>query len=168
VVSDDTPTPDPGADRPPQPGERRLDRPPSDRYLPPPDQVDEDDVPSGSLGRALGAAALVEVAGVVAIVVLGGVLAFSAGLLVVAAVLGRAIGLVLAALGFEALVPPRRTWLAVALAVGGVLIGQLGLWWYAGTEGGVLGPVDYLVETYGVLVPLQVVIAAGFAWWAAR
>ena len=49
-----------------------------------------------------------------------------------------------------------------------VALGQLGLWWYAGTEGGVLPLVDYLAETFGLLVPLQALLAAGFAWWGAR
>lgn len=167
-MSDDASTPEPDPTPAAQPGERRLDRPPSHRYRPSVEATDDDDVAAGSVTRALVAATLVGLVGVVAIVVLGGVLAFSAGLLVIAAVLGRAMGLALAAAGYEALVPPRRTWLAVALAVATVVIGQLGLWWYAGTEGGVLGPVDYLGEAFGVLVPLQLVIAAGFAWWAGR
>ncbi len=95
-------------------------------------------------------------------------LAFSAGLLVVAAVIGRAIGLALQLGGRDAVPPRTRLALAVGLSIVAVVLGQLGLWWYAGTEGGVLGPVDYLVETFGVLVPLQFALALGFAWWAAR
>ena len=105
---------------------------------------------------------------VVATVVLGGVLAFSSGLLVVAAVTGRAIGLALQLGGRDAVPPRTRLALAVGLSIVAVVLGQLGLWWYAGIEGGVLGPVDYLGETFGVLVPLQFALALGFAWWAAR
>jgi hypothetical protein len=158
-----SPSPDP-----PTPGERRLDRPPSDRYREaeaPPDAVAP---AAGSPARAIAYALIVGVVGVVAIVVFGGVLAFSAGLLVVAAVLGRATALALRLGGGVSLRPPALTWLAVGLALGAVVVGQLGLWWYALTEGGVLGPLDYLVETYGVLVPLELLLAAAFAWWAAR
>ena len=48
------------------------------------------------------------------------------------------------------------------------MAGQVGLWLYAGSEGGVLSLVDYLGETFGPLVPLQVVIAPAAAWMAAR
>jgi hypothetical protein len=188
-------------ERPPQPGERRLDRPPSERYGPAPGgpapggpgpggpapggpapttteasatKVDAAaagegaGASSGSLWRGLAYAAIVAAVSIAAIVVLGGVLAFSAGLLVVAAVAGRAIGLALDLGGGAAVRPPTRTWLAVGIALATVGFGQLGLWWYAGTEGGVLGPLDYLGEAFGVLVPLELGLAAAFAWWAAR
>ena len=72
-------------------------------------------------------------------------------------------------LGGGAVVPTSsRALLAVVVALVGVALGQLGLWWYAGTEGGVLPLVDYLAETFGLLVPLQALLAAGFAWWGAR
>jgi len=57
---------------------------------------------------------------------------------------------------------------AVALAVGSVVLGQLGLWLYARVEGGVLPLGGYLAETFGVLVPFQVAVAAIVAWRAAR
>jgi hypothetical protein len=57
---------------------------------------------------------------------------------------------------------------AVVLAAIAVLAGQVGLWLYAQTEGGVLTLPDYLGQTFGVLVPLQLVIAVALAWWTAR
>ena len=150
----------------PEPGERRLDRPPSDRYVAP-----EDDQPQpapGSVGRAVVYGAGAALVGAVLTVLLGGVVALSAGLLVVWATVGNVIGMLTKLGGGAAVAAPRRVMLAIGLALLGVAIGQLGLWWYAGTEGGVLPLVDYLAETFGLLVPLQALLAAGFAWWGAR
>ncbi len=58
--------------------------------------------------------------------------------------------------------------LGATLAGIGVTIGQVGLWLYARTEGGVLPLIDYLGLTFGALVPLQLLLAAGVAWWRAR
>jgi len=152
------------------PGERRLTRPPSDRYRPADSatDVDADAAPPGSIARGVLFGALASLTGVLVTVLLGGGLALSAGLLVIWAAAGNAIGLATRIGGGPALAAPRRTGVAVGLAVAGVALGQVGLWWYAGTEGGVLPLMDFLGQTYGVLVPVQVVLAAGFAWWAAR
>lgn len=151
----------------PGPGERRLARPPSERYEAVPDGPAHALAP-GSPGRGLGWGAAAAVAGAVLTVVLGGVLAISAGLLVLWVSAGNAIGIATRIGGGAALPAPRRTRLAVGLAVAGVGAGQIGLWWYASTEGGVLPLNDYLAATFGVLVPLQAVLAIGAAWWAAR
>ena len=82
----------------------------------------------------------------------------TAGLVVVAAATGWATGAVL----------PGRSRTAVALALAGVAVGQLGLWAYAQSQGGVLGPLDLLWQVYGGLVPLEFVVAAILAWIAAR
>ena len=52
-----------------------------------------------------------------------------------------------------------------AIAVAG---GQLGLWLWARSEGGVLGPLDYLGETFGILVPLEFAFGVAAAWLAGR
>lgn len=57
---------------------------------------------------------------------------------------------------------------AIGLAVLSIAFGQLGLWVYALTEGGVLGPLDYLAQAFGWLVPLELLIAALVAWLTAR
>ena len=64
--------------------------------------------------------------------------------------------------------PSARRALVVGLAAAAVLLGQLGLWLFARSEGGVLGPVDYLAETFGLLVPLQFLVGVAAAWLAAR
>ena len=150
----------------PEPGERRLDRPPSERYAAPDNEPPGP--PPGSLVRAVAYGAVAAVSGAILTVLLGGVVALSAGLLVVWASAGNVIGMV-TKLGGGTVVPAtRRVVLAVILALLGVALGQVGLWWYAGTEGGVLPLVDYLATTFGVLVPLQALLAIGFAWWGAR
>lgn len=97
-------------------------------------------------------------AGAAAITVLGGVVTMTAGLIVVAAATGWAVGAAM----------PGRTRAAVGLALVAVALGQLGLWSYARSEGGVLGPIDLLWQVYGGLVPLEFLAAAIFAWNGAR
>ena len=166
----DRPT-DPSADAPrpgtpPTPGERRLAHPPSDRYRalePPPVERR-----AGSQARGVAFAVVAALAGAAAITVIGGVLAVSAGLLVVAAAIGWVVALSLRYGVGAAGSLGRPAAVAVGLAVGAVVLGQTGLWLYARSEGGVLGPLDYLGETFGLLVPLEVVAAAGTAWIVAR
>ena len=157
---------------PPAPGERRLDRPPSDRYRNVPDGDGDTGAAAGgsrgSMGRAVAAGFLAGLAGAIATVVLGGVLGLSAGLLVVAAATGWGVGVATRTGGGAAVEPGRRRVMAVALAITGVVLGQLGLWLYARTEGGVLPLPDYLGQTFGPLVPLQATIAAASAWLSAR
>jgi hypothetical protein len=161
----------PPDDAPEQPGERRLDRPPSDRYR---EVVDPNAAPqaaiprAGSPGRGIAFAVLAALAGAGLTVVLGGRLTISAGLLVVAALTGRAVAIALVAGAGDSLPTPRRAWLAAGIAVGGILLGQLGLWLFARTEGGVLALPDYLGQTFGLLVPIQIALALLVAWWSAR
>ena len=171
--------PDPDArPRPQVAGERRLDRPPSDRYgaaaAPGPtptaardaSEGGESGAPSAARGVAFGTIAAIAGAGL--IVLLGGAMAVSAGLLVAAAAIGYAVGLAVVAGAGDVLSRPSRPWTAAALAGLGTALGQVGLWLYARSEGGVLPLTDYLGETFGVLVPLELLLAAGMAWWRAR
>lgn len=138
------------------PGERRLPRPPSDRYRSRPPEPEPAAPQAAARGPVLGVVAAI--AGAAAITVLGGIATVTAGLVVVAAATGWATGAVL----------PGRSRAAVALALAGVALGQLGLWAYARSQGGVLGPLDLLWEVYGGLVPLEFAAAAILAWIAAR
>jgi hypothetical protein len=150
----------------PTPGERRLDQPPSARYA----RTDEATPPApvGSLGRAVAFGVLAGLGGALLTVLLGGVVALSAGLLVVAASAGYLVGALTRIGGGTRVATTVRTSLALILALAGFALGQLGLWWYAGTEGGVLPLVEYLATTFGFLVPIEALLAAGFAWWGAR
>ncbi len=117
-------------------------------------------------GIAFGTVAAVLGAGV--IVVLGGAFAISTGLLVAAAALGYVVALAVVAGAGDTLRTPTRPWTAAGLALLGALLGQVGLWLYARSEGGVLAPIDYLAQTFGALVPLELLLAAGVGWWRAR
>ena len=154
-------------------GERRLARPPSDRYLTAASASasadDADQVEArGSLGRAVAFGALTGLALAAAITVLGGILLITAGLIAIAGLGGWAIAVAVRAGGLDAVAPSRRRAIAVGFAAAAVLAGQLGLWLFARYEGGVLGPVDYLAETFELLVPLQFLFATAAAWLAAR
>ncbi len=150
----------------PGPGERRLGRPPSERY-----REAEPESPAdrpASVRRGVGLAAVAAIGETVAIVVAGGVLLITAGLVAVAAIGGWAVAMGLRVGSAGLLDRRRRVGTAVALAVAGVVLGQLGLWAYGRFEGGVLGPVDYLNEVYGPLVALEIAAAAVAAWLTAR
>jgi hypothetical protein len=165
-------TPDGTAPDRPDGGERRLARPPSDRYrtAAPVAEAGNDHQAGagGSLRRAIASGALTGLVLAAAITVLGGVLLITAGLIAVAGLGGWAIAVAVRAGGLDAVAPSRRRGLAAGLAAAAVLAGQLGLWLFARYEGGVLGPVDYLAETFGLLVPLELLFATAAAWLAAR
>jgi hypothetical protein len=153
----------------PDPGERRLARPPSDRYL----EAEARAAaalgdPAASVARGVAVAAVIAIVGAVAIVILGGVLTITEGLLVVAGFTGGGVGIALRWGAGDQLPRRRRLVIALVLALAAVALGQLGLWQYARTEGGVLPLVDYLGEVYGPLVPLELATAAMVGWLAAR
>ena len=98
---------------------------------------------------------------------LGG-LAFSAGLVAIAGLLGWAIARSVRAGAASSMSRQSRALTSAVLALLSVLGGQLGIWLVARSEGGVLAPLEYLGETFGVLVPVQVAAAALVAWLSAR
>ncbi len=152
---------------PETPGERRLPRPPSERYRAPEPAPDEPASPvSPRRGILLGTGAAVLLA--VAITIAGEILLITAGLIAVAAIGGWAVALAVRTGAGATLPRGRRVVAAVALAVMGVVLGQTGLWWYADLQGGALDPLAYLAEVHGFLVPLELVGAAVAAWLAAR
>ena len=166
-------------------GERRLTRPPSDRYRTAPagapakaaggqpasagaarDAREAGTRPSPARGIAFGSIAAF--VGAALIVLFGGAFAVSAGLLVVAVAVGYSVGVATVAGAADTLSTRRRPWIAASLAGLAVVLGQVGLWLYARAEGGVLPPIDYLAQTFGPLVPLESLLAAGTAWWRGR
>ncbi len=155
------------------PGERRLARPPSDRYrqaeaAAAAAQTDTTVDPGASVARGVAVATAVAIAGAVAIVLLGGVLTLTEALVVVAGFTGGAVGIALRWGAAEHMAGRRRVVIALALALGSVALGQLGLWQYGRTEGGVLGPLDYLGQVYGPLVLVEFAAAGVVAGLAAR
>jgi hypothetical protein len=169
AVTETGPSPTPT----PTPGERRLAHPPSDRYREAEAKratatAAETPDPGASVARGLAIAVVVGIGGAAVIVVLGGVVTFTAGLVVVAAAIGWGIAAGLRFGAGDHLRPTRRMVTAVVLALGAVAFGLLGVWQYARMEGGVLPALDYLAEVFGLLVPLQLAVAAIVAWLAAR
>jgi hypothetical protein len=149
------PPTDPGNDLA-EPGARRrvtLERPPGERYLPArSNRAASDEVFGGIRGPVT-----IAIGGVLVFVVLGGVLGITAGLVVVAGLLGWLTGLLI-----------RPPWRAAAVAAGVVVAGLLGIWLFGRWEGGVLNPFDYLAEVHGIAAPLDILAAAGMAAAASR
>lgn len=101
-------------------------------------------------------------------------LAERTGLLAVAGIGGAALGLLAAgaAVSPDGVAPPamtrrRATRVAVALAFATIAGAALGTWAYGRFEGGVMDPLAYLWETFGLSVPAQAIIAAIAAAWGA-
>ena len=152
-------------------GRPRLARPPSDRYRGEAAEEVAEDAPTdegASPARGIAYGVVAAIIGALVILFLGGVMTLSAGLLVVAAVVGRAVGQATVVGSGTTIEPRRRRWVSVSLAVGGVILGQVAIWLYARTEGGVLTLPDYLGQTFGILVPAELVLAAIVAWWSGR
>lgn len=96
--------------------------------------------------------------GAIGFTILGGIVAVTAGLIVLAAFLGWLTGRLVS--------PPSRATL-VALAT--VVLGLLGIWLFGRIEGGVLDPIEYLAEVQGwPLVALQLLAGGGMAAAASR
>ena len=124
--------------------------------------------PRASVARGLAFATIAAIAGAVVTVVLGGIVTLTGGLVVVAIATGWAVAAGLRFGAGQHLAGSRRARMAVAIALAAVTLGQLGLWLYARTEGGVLSLPEYLLEVFGVLVLAQAVVAALAAWLTAR
>ena len=99
------------------------------------------------------------IVGAALIVVVGGVMTLTTGLLVVAGLTGGAVGLALRWGAAHRLTRRRRIGLALVIALIAVVAGQVGLWQYGLTEGGVLPFFDYLGQVFGPLVPLEIAAA---------
>lgn len=122
---------------------------------PPPPAVDGGRILRAVLSADLGALAIV----------IGGVLSVTAGLLAIAATSGVAVGM---SLRVRSGTPRQVRVVAAGLAVGGVGLGWILLWFASNLGGGVLGPIDYLAQTYGMLVPASLFLGGAGAWLAAR
>lgn len=127
----------------------------------------------GPLARA----ALIGLVGAVVLVLVGGVLASTAGLLFVAGGTGAGIGLAMAATAVPSPTagsgrPPlaRKTAIRLAVVLAGIAVvgAAAGTWLVARSEGGALGPFDYLWRTFGPFIPAELVIASIAAAWGAR
>ena len=105
--------------------------------------------------RAVAFGLVAAVAGVVVFTIVAGPLAVDAGLVLIAGLMGLAVGRAVAAGGGSAIADRRRIGLAVLLFVAALVGAELATWQFALSEGGVLGPIDYLRDTFGFLVVLE-------------
>lgn len=173
--------PDPDAPRsgdgPPDAVARRLAEAPSARYARPGADIGGPDRVRPVSRRPILQAIVIATVGGGLLFLLGGLLSTTVGLLFIAAAIGAGVGLTLAGLAVaapldagtgQALMPRAavRRW-ALLLAIGAVLLAAIATWLFARSEGGVLGIVDYLWSTFGILVPAEALLAAGAAAWGA-
>jgi hypothetical protein len=84
---------------------------------------------------------------------LGGPLSITAGLIGASGAIGYVVG--------AAMRPLRLA--AVITALGSVVLGLVGIWLFAGIEGGVLDIVDYLGDVQGPLVLIELLVAGVLA-----
>jgi hypothetical protein len=159
----------------PTPGERgpgrRLDRAPGDRFTPPAPDVPDDGGAGFAGGSIARAAAWATPAAVIALIVydaFSGPLAFSAGLVIIGIFAGRVIGLSAKAGGGGAITSDQAVSVALVVTLAWFLVSQAATWLYARNEGGVLAPIDYLLQTFGPVVPLVAIASVLAAWWSAR
>lgn len=93
-------------------------------------------------------------------------------LLVVAVFFGWLVALALVWYGRGAALPDRRARVAVAALLGGwVVVGGLLLDWVVAITilDGALGPIDYVLQRYGVVIPvLALLLGPGMAAFRAR
>jgi hypothetical protein len=150
---------------------RRLERPPSARYAAAGGGASSTGRASlvGPVAQAVSAAA----AGAALLFLVGAVVASTAGLVFVSGVMGAAIGLLLVRASASsderppALTRGAATWLAIGIAAGAVVVADVATWLNARGEGGTLGLLEYLWETFGLFVPGELFVAALGAVWGA-
>jgi hypothetical protein len=153
---------------------RRLDRAPGERYAKEGGGTGGGGGGTGQ-GKRGGAgrpavirAFLVADAGALAFFLLG-LLDLGAGLLVVAAFIGWVVALALVWSGRDVIRPARtRMSFAATLGAWSIVAAVLADWVYALIQGGVLGPLDYVAQRYGIVALLCVLAAAGVAALRAR
>jgi hypothetical protein len=152
---------------------RRLDRAPGERYrggaVPgPAGEPVEPEPAHGTRARGIGAALGVAVVGAIGFALLGSI-DLGLGLLIASGFLGWLVAIALV-WGAGASWPGsgRRAGAAAAIAAGSIVVGLGLLWAWSRWEGGVLAPLDYLDDRFGLLVALDVGLAAVVAAVRAR
>lgn len=164
-MTDPVDLPDPATlpgDRPPR---RLLEQAPSERLAArggagergPGARVDADD---GSPVRAVVYGLIAAAAGTLVHLVAATYLLWTGALLIVAVTMGILVGLAVAVGAGGAVRARARRTLALGLALGAVGL-AVGINWVL--SGQYLGPLDYLAQVYGMLVPLQLALAAAGA-----
>jgi hypothetical protein len=107
------------------------------------------------------------VVGATLLFLLAGPLGVTSGLLIVTAATGWIVGLALKARD-PAARAGRRIGVAVALVLGAVIVAWVATWGFSRLQGGALGPLDFLVQVYGLMLLVQAAFAAAGALLGAR
>lgn len=116
--------------------------------------------PAPGAGRALLTASVVALGGAGLLFTLG-LVAIGVGTVAAAAAVGWSVALALLwGGGMAAWGRPARMVIAGGFAAGAVVLGLLVGWAWARTEGGVLPPLEYVDQRYGLVAWLDVVVAA--------
>jgi len=155
----------PGDTGPPR---RLLDRAPGERFVvadPSPAAGGHQTGRSAARRGALRAGLAVAAAGATIHVLLAVGGSVQVGLLVVTPLLGWAVGFAVRLGGRGRLASDGRVGLAMVIA-SGMLVGALAVNWLL--SGAYLGPIDYLVSVYGVLIPGQLLFVGAGAFIGAR
>jgi hypothetical protein len=116
-----------------------------------------------SLAYGAGAAAI----GAAVLFGIAGPLSVDTGLLVVGVAVGWVVGVAVRTGAARARVPAggsgTRVATAVALALAACAVAWAGTWAWSHVQGGVLGPAEFLIQVYGLLVPAQLLFATAAA-----
>ena len=149
---------------------RELERPPGERYTRPRGRPEATGHGSG-LALPVIKASVAAALGAVLLFALGALFAQTAGLLFVAGLTGAVVGLLVARTRVPGdndrpeLTRRQAAWLAIGITLAAVVVGAVGTWLNALREGGTLGLLDYLLETFGPFVPAEIIVAEIAAAW---
>ncbi len=121
----------------------------------------------GSVGVGIAYGALAGLLCALIFVGAAALLAFSAGLVVIALFSGRIVGLSVRTGARDAVSPAARTVAAILLTLLALTLALIATWAVARLTGGVLDLPTYLLDTLGPVVPLCYVLATLGAWWGA-
>lgn len=99
-----------------------------------------------------------------------GLLDLGPGLIVVAAFIGWLVALAIVRKGRETAIPMARARMAIAASFAGwaVIGGIIVDWLYALSQGGVLGPFEYVAQRYGLVAPLAILAAMAVTVYRTR
>lgn len=106
-------------------------------------------------------AAAAALAGALLVYLLAAPLGVTAGLLVAAGVVGW-----LGALAVRSAAGTARRPLALGATLGGLTMGLVATWAASLATGGALGPIEFLAETLGLVVPILYLVGLVVAWVA--
>lgn len=112
----------------------------------------------GASAAAIGAAVLFAIAGPLSV---------DTGLLVAGVAVGWVVGVAVRTGAARARVPAgasgTRVATAIALGFAACAVAWAGTWAWSHVQGGVLGPAEFLIQVYGLLIPAQLLFATAAA-----